>query len=644
MKRRQFIILTGAGAASTTLLSACGHPEEKLVPALIPDDEYIPGIDVWKASTCQLCHAGCGILVRTREHKANKIEGNPAHPVNRGGLCARGQAGLEVLYNPDRIKAPMKRAGERGEGKWQEISWDEAIKTLADKLSESAVGDQTVQSIFVTTEANGVTADVAANLTGKLLAEAIVVAPLFNESAVEESYAESYGGPATFDLANATYLISFGARFLETWHSPMMYSQAYGEFRNSSGKTRGRFVQVEPRMSLTAANADEWLAAAPGDEHLVALAIANVILSEGLNRAPAPSNLAASIAASAPESVSAATGIPAGKLTRLAREFGKSERPLAIGSAPAAEMSAINLLNKLMDNVNKKGGILVRRAANGSGGHLKTTVTAKRPTELSHAQFPEALRTRPVRALLIHSFNPVFVTPEVRDSILQVPFVASFSPILDETGALADLLLPDHSYLERWDLRPSFGNDGAQVLSLSQPVIEAQLNTRQTADILIEVARTTGGPAVAALPQGSASDIVESAVGDLKTASASQTTQAEKDDDESPNPFWDELTARGFVSTPATGGQRTDAGSRSESPSASGTASSRSQSPNVATPRAEPPARQDNALTLIVYETFLGDGRAASLPSIQEFPDPMTSVLWGSWLEINHANAQSLGV
>src|SRR5215475_14361300 len=83
-----------------------------------------------------MCPAGCGIVVRTREHKANKIEGNPLHPTNRGALCARGQAGLELLYNPDRIARPLKRIGERGEGKWQEISWDDALSELIASLRE----------------------------------------------------------------------------------------------------------------------------------------------------------------------------------------------------------------------------------------------------------------------------------------------------------------------------------------------------------------------------------------------------------------------------------------------------------------------------------------------------------------------------
>src|SRR6185503_20361594 len=116
----------------------------------------VPGIDYWKASTCGMCPAGCGIVVRTREHKANKIEGNPLHPVNQGALCARGQAGLEVLYNPDRIKGPMKRAGERGEGKWQEISWDDGIKTLTEQLRQMKSRREADNIIFATQSSHGV--------------------------------------------------------------------------------------------------------------------------------------------------------------------------------------------------------------------------------------------------------------------------------------------------------------------------------------------------------------------------------------------------------------------------------------------------------------------------------------------------------
>ncbi|HEX8185287.1 MAG TPA: molybdopterin-dependent oxidoreductase, partial [Blastocatellia bacterium] len=241
MKRREFIILTGVGATSATMLSACGHPENRLVPALIPDDEYVPGLDYWKASTCAMCEAGCGIVVRTREHKANKIEGNPLHPVNRGGLCARGQAGLQMLYNPDRIRAPLKRTGERGSGQFAEIEWEEAIKTLADKLREIKAHGRADSVRFLASDSGGVTGLAAELFMSGYGSKMLVGAGVLNREWNQSLYTASYGlSPAmqatpTFDIANARYLLSFGARFLETWHSPVMYSRAYGEFRRTGG-------------------------------------------------------------------------------------------------------------------------------------------------------------------------------------------------------------------------------------------------------------------------------------------------------------------------------------------------------------------------------------------------------------------------
>ncbi|HEY7546095.1 MAG TPA: molybdopterin-dependent oxidoreductase, partial [Blastocatellia bacterium] len=280
MNRRKFIILTGVGATSAGVLGACSHPEEKLIPALIPDEEYVPGLDYWKATSCGMCRAGCGILVRTREHKANKIEGNPQHPTNRGALCARGQAAVQSLYNPDRIEGPMRREGERGSGRFEKISWDEALEELAAKLG--GMKAQKGSFGFLTCDASGVT-----GIAAEILASSFDNAKLFDASLLGDlwtrsEYESAYNHPDAppFDIARARYLISFGARFLETWGSPVENSLAFSQFRRAT--PRGKFVQVEPRMSLTAANADEWLPAVVGTESMVALAIAQVIAREGL--------------------------------------------------------------------------------------------------------------------------------------------------------------------------------------------------------------------------------------------------------------------------------------------------------------------------------------------------------------------------
>jgi anaerobic selenocysteine-containing dehydrogenase len=130
LKRRDFLKIIGGSALSFSLLDCTSGPYR----SSIRKNEWSPGVEEWVQSVCQACPGGCGILVRVVDGKAVKIEGNPAHPVNRGRLCPVGQAGLQVLYNPDRIKAPMKKIGGKSSRDWQSISWEEAMETLVSKL------------------------------------------------------------------------------------------------------------------------------------------------------------------------------------------------------------------------------------------------------------------------------------------------------------------------------------------------------------------------------------------------------------------------------------------------------------------------------------------------------------------------------
>ena len=667
MKRREFIILSGIGATSASLLSACGHPEEKLIPAFIPDDEYVPGIDYWKASTCGMCPAGCGIIVRTREHKANKIEGNPLHPVNRGALCARGQAGLEVLYNPDRIKGPMKRIGERGEGKWEEISWDEGIKTLADKLQEIKAQGDADKVVFATTARQGVTGLVAEHFLSTYGSKLLVGADVLTQSWYHLAYATSYGlrpdsqAIPSFDIANARFLLSFGARFLETWHSPVMYSVAYGEFRHTSGLVRGKFVQIEPRMSLTGANADEWLPAAVGTEGLVALGIAQVIIREGLvKNVPAPASLLSinafgfsgdgvaptptaeliskHLEVYAPEQTGSLTGIPAEKIVRIAREFASSKTALAIGSGTIEtgsgqntainhgieQIRAIHYLNQLLGNVNKPGGVLLPEAE--AFDPLTKWRDKNRAGWLP--MIGEIAAGPIVSALLIHQANPVHNEPRVADRIRTLPFVASFSSFLDETTQLADLVLPDHSYLESWDIKGSQPVKPSAVATLTRPVITPQLNTKQTADVLLAVSQEIGQ----SIPFTSAEAIVKQAALELPIAQRSVKTESAEDP-------WEKLTERGLWIGDARVGSEDTNKSVSSGPSAANALDAIRKFESHHVSDAEYP------LTLMTYEHMtLGDGSFANLPALQELPDTMTSVMWGSWLEINPQTARTLGV
>jgi anaerobic selenocysteine-containing dehydrogenase len=623
MKRREFIILTGAGATSASLLSACGHPEDRIIPVLVPDDKYVPGLDYWKASACSMCPAGCGIVVRTREHKANKIEGNPLHPVNRSGLCARGQAGLQTLYNPDRIRAPLCRAGERGRGEFEEVSWEEAIKTLAGKLREIKASGNADRLIFASAGFPMVNHFAIELFMQAYGSGATAFFDLSSDRRERASYKESYDTPLApfFDIANSTYLLSFGARFLETWHSPVMYSLAYGEFRRSAGRARGRFVHVEPRMSLTAANADEWLPAAPGSEGLLALSIAQVIIREGLIKdGKAPDFLKTPLEDHAPEKVAEKVDLPAEKIIRIAREFAASERPLAIGGG-IDNMRAINFLNKLVGNIGKAGGVLLPAAAD---FNPLASLRAGPPAREA-ARPDDKLPFNHAQALLIHHVNPVYAAPAMADTIKQIPFIASFSSFMDETSQMADLILPDHTYLESWDIRPGYAGNTETVVTLARPVIDPEHDTRQTADVMIALGREMG--LSESLPFESSEDMV-------RRAAAKLPLQGGSFDADSVEKFWETFLERGVWSGRVESGRETKKAEYAHYP--------RIDSPVDGVGSASP---DEYPFVLLAYEhAALGTGEHANLPLLQELPDPMTTVMWGSWVEINPKTAAGLGL
>jgi anaerobic selenocysteine-containing dehydrogenase len=514
----------------------------------------------------------------------------------------------------------MRRTGERGAGQFEEITWDEAIKTLADKLREIQSERETYKVAFAAKSSRGVTA-IAAEIFASAFVPRGLRMHLVSESPNRnvESDGDIYNRfvEPIFDIANATYLISFGARFLETWQSPVRYSLAYGEFRNAKGKPRGKFVHVEPRMSLTAANADEWLPARIGTEGLVALAIAQVIIREGLRKdAPRPEFLSEPLDDYAPEKIADRADIPAEKIIRIAREFASSERPLAIGTARSVahgreNMTAISYLNLLVGNVGKPGGVVLPAVDDFdpldhvSGEHR---IASLQEDLLSKEGIGDVFS-----ALLVHQSNPVYKTPRGAEGIRKIPFIASFSPFMDETTALADLILPDHTYLESWDISATLVDEKRVAVTVNRPVVKPELNTRQTADVLIAISREIGGADFSPAFE-SAEEMVRKAIEQL--------------------PLKGEETADSIIEKGVWTGEAT------------GKAQPYDLKPfrfSLLSTSAE--ANDDYPLTLLAYEhPVLGAGEHSNIPMLQELPDPMTSVMWGSWVEINPKTAATLGI
>src|SRR5690242_20569416 len=238
MDRRTFLTVLGVSGGGALALSGCSTSRvEKLVPYLVQSEDQIPGIPTWYASTCTECEAGCGVHVRTREGRAVKLEGNPEHPVNQGKLCSRGQAALQGLYNPGRIKAPMAR---KPDGSFGPITWDDAIARLAGKLGPAA------GKVAVLSGAGpGSFSDFLAEWTSALGGKVVRWTP-FDHEPLRAANRQVFGVdrlPA-HDFASAKYILSFGADFLESWLSPTENQRGFAEAHGFSDGDVAKFVYV----------------------------------------------------------------------------------------------------------------------------------------------------------------------------------------------------------------------------------------------------------------------------------------------------------------------------------------------------------------------------------------------------------------
>jgi len=608
MDRRRFIKLSALTGTSATLAS-CGNPEYHLI-RFVPEDRLVPGVADWKPSICPLCPAGCGLTVRVMEGDAEvmqngklgvtkmglakKLEGDPNHPVNHGKLCTRGQAAIEITYHPDRVGHPLKRAGSRGDGKFEEISWEQAIAELLAKLDALAAANNTKSLAIVTTRRPGKRQELLRQIASRFGAPPPIVFDFFGDDVVRRANALSFGKKQlpTLDLGESKYVISFGADFLGTWNSPVSQNVAYGHMRQGRPGIRGKFVQVEYRMSQTGANADDWVPVKPGTEGFLALGLAHVIMKSG-SRKPADAGVAGALIDGwtnglpdyTPASVEKKTGVSATRLERIAKEFAEQKPALAFAAGAAVSQTnglftalAVNALTALSGSVNTPGGIYFTPGAD------------PEPSGFGKDGFPSG-----VQLALIDGANPVFASPKawkVRETLMQVPYVVSFGNFIDETSALSDLILPDHSFLEAWvDSTPESGAKVA-VSAVAGPAMRPLHDTRSTPDVLLDVSRRLSKPLNLRwqkfedmLKEKAPEDLVQIPGSNL-TARTARYEEPRFDGD--PNQY-------GFYFLP------------------------------------------------YASNAFL-DGSLAHLPMLQELPDPLSSAMWSSWVEINLQIADKLGI
>jgi len=635
INRRDFLKLVGAGSVGTGAgflwRESTKMTTELLLPQVVPPEDYSPGIATWYNTVCGQCGAGCGISVRTREGRAKKIEGNPVHPVNQGGLCALGQAGLNVLYNPDRISAPLKRVGERGSGEFAETTWDEAMTTLSGRLSTLRIADRGGQVGLLSGGAPGHLDHLFDEFMKGIGSSRYVLYDFTHPHALVEANRRAFGAQRMpyYDIANTAYLLSFGADYLGTWISPVHHSVGYGEMRQGGGRSRGRCVQIEPRMSLSGANADEWIPARPGSEGLLALAMANEIVNhQGYNGVDRQAWIDA-LAPYDPAAVAEKCDVEEGTIRRLAKEFISYSPSLAIGGGAAANavngvanLVAINVLNHLVGNLNNAGGILFNaEPAFGAGAAARYASYARL------MEFGESIRRGEVDTVLLHECNPVHTLPAgsgFRDALLGAPFVVALASFVDETSVLADLILPVDSYLESWgDSVPEPGV-GIRAATIAQPVVARLHNTLAAGDIVLQLGHQIGGDLPRLLPWDSYQDFLRESLNALYKETTGDATA------EGFDRFWHEVLQSGVwgVSTHA-----------AQLSSANLLASLGSVEPEFEGGEAEYPFYLQPYLTAAFH-----DGRGANLPWMQELPDPLTSIVYHTWVELNPETARKLDV
>lgn len=553
--RRNFVKLMVGGAAGISLTP---------LPWKLTDDIAIwtqnwPWVPVpptgefsHETSVCHLCPGGCGIEVRKVDNRPVKIEGRTDYPVNPGGICPLGAGGLQLLYNENnRFAGPMKRIGPRGSGLFKSVSWDEALKELSNRVSGLRQENRPEALAAV----DGHPAGSSMALLIQRLLKAVGSPNYVRIPSAEETYEMANrammgnGGPVAYDLENADFILSFGAGLIEGWGSPGRMIHAWGIWRDAPLKGKTKIVQIESRASNTASKADQWVAPRPGTEAALALGMAYVIIKQGLydtqfvrnhtfgfegwTSADAQDHQGFKdlvLKKYSPREVARITGVEARSIFSLAKAFAQAEAPVAVCgkgkgtlNGSLLEYMAVQGLNALKGNINRPGGILVldplplspwpepEPDAVAQIGLEKTRLdqagTGRYPFSRSLINhFTEVVlegRDSPVDTLLVFSGNPAYTLPDgggFNNALKKIPYIVSFTPYRDETAYMADLILPDHTYLEKMD--DTVCPPGLQypLYALSRPVVDPLYDTRHSGDVIIQVAKALGGTLSSAFP------------------------------------------------------------------------------------------------------------------------------------------------
>jgi anaerobic selenocysteine-containing dehydrogenase/Fe-S-cluster-containing dehydrogenase component len=635
--RRGFFKIVGISSAAAAAAAGCGKTTEAILPYVVPPPHLVPGVATYFATVCRECPAGCGVLARNRDGHVVKLEGNPDHPVNRGALCARGQAALLHTYDPDRVARPRVREGST----WRAVPVADAEALLVERLRaarQAGAGRIAMVSQLETGTLGRLMDDWLRALGGR---PRVAFEP-FAYEAIRAANRQSFGVDAipyhAFEDARA--VLSLGADYLETWLSPVGAAAGFRRMHALRDGKSGTVIHVEPRYSMTAASADEWVPNAPGTEGPIALALLRIVLEERVGPA-LPAKEAAALLTLARgvdvEAVARQSGVPAARLKHIVERLAKGAPSLVVGGGVAVTgpdatevQGAINLLNYALGNV----GQTVRFGPNSAFGR------ASRYAEL--VELVRAMAAGEIAVLLVKDANPVFTAPAkagFAEALAKVPFVVSLSSHLDETAARAHLIIPDLTPLESWgDYSPRDGVVGLVQPAMGPvPVVGARrqdaldlvlgragevfpgVETKAAGDLLLDTGR--------ALVPGSETGPFQAKTFADHLRAAWQAVARTAAPGVPFEQFWEEALRRGglFTEVPAA------------RVSLSPTLPAPGRGPALAGPA-------EGLALLVVPSSRYYDGRSANKPWLHEAPDPITQVVYDTWVEVPAETARRLGI
>ena len=677
-----------AAGAGLSLLCPTGHPL----------DAQTDLSEIIVKTTCALCPSGCGLDVRVVNGKAVKVEGNPLHPLNQGVCCLKGQTSLEVLYSPERIQHPRIQTGTRASGDWKEISWDEALGMVADKLIELREAGKSYRVALMHGELRGQMRQVVNRFMRAYGSPNVISRESLGEGTARMALwlLQGVNAQPVYDIMNSNYVLAFGGNLLESSRN-VIGSLGATAFMRRGRPQRGKLVAVHPRLSLTGIKADEWLPIRPGTYGALALGMANVIINsklydedfvrdftfgfedfedvDGVQHQGFKSYVLETYTL---ERVSAITGITTDKIARIAGEFATNRPAIAVLPTETGELSsgnalytalAVHALNALVGSIDAQGGVILQRFPELADWPAYILDTIARNNENKErldgagTQFPLALsayqnvperilaeQPYPLEVLFLLNANPVYDMPnngQCMEALLKVPFVVSFASTLDESAAHADLILPASTFLEVWgdDYLEGTGYAG---ISLRRPVVETVHDTRDPGDVLLDLAKRLGEPVASAFPWNSYEDLITERLSVFewgKMEANGNWSELVYFNAAPGSPAWKDVVGRDRLNAPKDG--RFDFFSRELF------ALLTSASDQACLPHFEIPAALMDSTTdsieypfLLVTQPLITQSQQwqGIIPTLQESYGLQGYIKWDSWVEVGQKAAEALGL